>query len=587
MNNEKYTENKKVIRATISLKPYKSLTQKEKKEKNDKVRISDKPRDRKFLYEYEKSDAVIMRKIFLKSGKYRLFNIRESSTNQPNLLDQIKESIELIKTKKIKTKEITYEFARQSEIENVGEDVKSSKRHLAGQRKKLAELKEYEESIPIELITKKELVEPLNIDEEIDNGKSAGHIFYHKYILNAIPTKPAIDTNEARKFYYESIKNILATIDETEFLEDLLFILKTEYNNTNKTERWKYGKFLSQRLVNVIINKSWKSEAVRKATKTASSLESGESNPTEIKYESFYGFGGDDWKSTLNTKTLYLKKSTERDYERLRDLLNPKTKGERKRSIGDEIREWRKKELENFLEHEEERFQNKFPTGKKGVENLKNDFNLRAIQFGNYVNDEDRSIHTRLVYGALYDLSNILHMTLKQLSLNGILAIGIGARGSGSASAHFEPARDIINLTKTRGNGAIAHEWFHFLDYYLYSVSSYHREGVRASAFSYRIRKFKNIENAQDLISIQNRLAQRVKNSEFRKRSSEYGSYWTKQEELMARAFESYMMEKSTNHYLVMIPNDYDVYPQGEEKKILNLLFDKFFLIGKKYWNQY
>jgi len=51
--------------------------------------------------------------------------------------------------------------------------------------------------------------------------------------------------------------------------------------------------------------------------------------------------------------------------------------------------------------------------------------------------------------------------------MNGRLAVAIGARGKGSAgfgkaaSAHYEPVERVINLTKMKGGGSLAHEWFH------------------------------------------------------------------------------------------------------------------------------
>ena len=47
------------------------------------------------------------------------------------------------------------------------------------------------------------------------------------------------------------------------------------------------------------------------------------------------------------------------------------------------------------------------------------------------------------------------------------LAIAFGARGKGGALAHFEPGRNVINLTKIKGAGSLAHEWGHALDYFL------------------------------------------------------------------------------------------------------------------------
>lgn len=45
------------------------------------------------------------------------------------------------------------------------------------------------------------------------------------------------------------------------------------------------------------------------------------------------------------------------------------------------------------------------------------------------------------------------------------LAIAFGARGSGRALAHFEPSRNVINLTKMKGAGSLAHEWGHAFDF--------------------------------------------------------------------------------------------------------------------------
>lgn len=47
------------------------------------------------------------------------------------------------------------------------------------------------------------------------------------------------------------------------------------------------------------------------------------------------------------------------------------------------------------------------------------------------------------------------------------LAIAFGARGKGKALAHYEPARVVINLTKMKGAGSLAHEWGHAFDDFL------------------------------------------------------------------------------------------------------------------------
>ncbi len=97
-------------------------------------------------------------------------------------------------------------------------------------------------------------------------------------------------------------------------------------------------------------------------------------------------------------------------------------------------------------------------------------FGFRGTEFGNWVsqgkNGKERQGMLNQSYDAFMDLADIVGIPPKAVSLNGSLGIGFGSRGSGKASAHYEPGAVIINLTKTRGAGTLAHEWFHALDNY-------------------------------------------------------------------------------------------------------------------------
>lgn len=97
-------------------------------------------------------------------------------------------------------------------------------------------------------------------------------------------------------------------------------------------------------------------------------------------------------------------------------------------------------------------------------------FGFRGVQFGNWVSQgaggKDRQGMLNQAYDALMDLANIAGIPPKAVSLNGSLGLAFGSRGNGWASAHFEPDKLVINLTKTRGAGTLAHEWFHALDNY-------------------------------------------------------------------------------------------------------------------------
>jgi len=97
-------------------------------------------------------------------------------------------------------------------------------------------------------------------------------------------------------------------------------------------------------------------------------------------------------------------------------------------------------------------------------------FGFRGVEFGNWVgqgkNSRERQGMLNQAYDALMDLSNIVGIPPKAISLNGTLGLGFGSRGRGAAAAHFEPDTLAINLTKTRGAGSLGHEWFHALDNY-------------------------------------------------------------------------------------------------------------------------
>ncbi|MBL8421759.1 MAG: hypothetical protein JNK92_14125, partial [Dechloromonas sp.] len=105
-----------------------------------------------------------------------------------------------------------------------------------------------------------------------------------------------------------------------------------------------------------------------------------------------------------------------------------------------------------------------------GSERFSETFGFRAVAFGKLVEQgagaKERQGMLNQAYDALMDLSEILGIPPKAISLNGTMAIGFGADGKGWASAHFSPSNLFINLTKTRGAGTIAHEWFHALDNY-------------------------------------------------------------------------------------------------------------------------
>jgi len=102
----------------------------------------------------------------------------------------------------------------------------------------------------------------------------------------------------------------------------------------------------------------------------------------------------------------------------------------------------------------------------KSTEELKKAFNFRDIQTGSYVQSDPVSAkwHIDNLASGFADLCDVLGIRDDQVSLNGRLALAVGARGHGKALAHYEPVERVINITKFKGGGSLGHEWFHSFD---------------------------------------------------------------------------------------------------------------------------
>ncbi|MFI8608488.1 LPD38 domain-containing protein [Pseudomonas sp. NPDC077649] len=182
-------------------------------------------------------------------------------------------------------------------------------------------------------------------------------------------------------------------------------------------------------------------------------------------------------------------------------------------------------------------------------------FGFRGVQFGNWVEDKRRQQDLNDAFDGLMDLAGILNIPARSLSLNGELGLAFGARGRGgidAGAAHYEPDTVVINLTKARGAGSLAHEWWHSLDNYLsrarnqdgyLTETPYERgPGVRAEL----VAAFKELMRAIGTTGIKARSEERDK-----MRTSDY---WSTGREMTARAFESYVIAKLDDHGL---RNDY------------------------------
>lgn len=170
------------------------------------------------------------------------------------------------------------------------------------------------------------------------------------------------------------------------------------------------------------------------------------------------------------------------------------------------------------------------------AEEFANKFGFRGVQFGNWANQADRQAALNNAYDSFMDMSKIIGVSPKAMSLNGELGVAFGSRGSGAASAHYEPGEVVINLTKTRGAGSLAHEWWHALDNYFSRAANVKLGYVTSD---------KRLPMREEMRKAFNDLVDDVENSDYHTRSMDRGSgYWGTRVEETARLFAEWIADE-------------------------------------------
>ena len=170
------------------------------------------------------------------------------------------------------------------------------------------------------------------------------------------------------------------------------------------------------------------------------------------------------------------------------------------------------------------------------AEEFANKFGFRGVQFGNWANQADRQAALNNAYDSFMDMSKIIGVSPKAMSLNGELGVAFGSRGSGAASAHYEPGEVVINLTKTRGAGSLAHEWWHALDNYFSRAANVKLGYVTSD---------KSLPMREEMRKAFNDLVDDVEKSDYHTRSMDRGSgYWGTRVEETARLFAEWIADE-------------------------------------------
>lgn len=176
------------------------------------------------------------------------------------------------------------------------------------------------------------------------------------------------------------------------------------------------------------------------------------------------------------------------DDEAIRNLLTIREWNNRSEKLAwDKLREWYEpspkgpdieEKIDNGSEVEEQIERPAYP-----IENLErsgsglpdippndriaSEFGLAGLELGNWVSDQRADRMLKLLSGSLADLRAILGDWIIKALRMANLSIAIGARGKGKGCAHYEPGLQVINLTRDKGDGTLAHELGHAIDHLL------------------------------------------------------------------------------------------------------------------------
>lgn len=221
------------------------------------------------------------------------------------------------------------------------------------------------------------------------------------------------------------------------------------------------------------------------------------------------------------------------------------------------------------------------PEHRKGKDVTSDDlvstFGFRGVEFGEWVNADERQANVNQAYDAFYDLANTLGIPAKGVSFGGQLGMAFGSRGAGEHAAHYEPGNKVINLTKTKGDGSLAHEWGHALDFILSedrrakSIIERMKKALRETvslesaigsldalltgrSFIVGQKKLGPLASAKKYIENKYWTRWAAQTTQFAKDADELGkSYWGSDVELWARSFERFVYDKmpGSSPYLV------------------------------------
>lgn len=174
-------------------------------------------------------------------------------------------------------------------------------------------------------------------------------------------------------------------------------------------------------------------------------------------------------------------------------------------------------------------------------------YSLKGFEYGNWVSNNDRNDRLSATLESCEDLAVIIGS--KNIGFDGTVGIAFGARGQSKFAAHFEPWSFMINLTRERGFGCLAHEYGHALDYFFGMYVDQYADSASLSggdSLRMHIEPFGGALRYKTLDLINKVIQDNGKKSAtyIRWKKAFEDEYWFRRNEIFARTFEQWIRYK-------------------------------------------
>jgi hypothetical protein len=344
------------------------------------------------------------------------------------------------------------EAGRKNYVYDVGEELHGARKHLAALARFSLEWQKAIEEDPsqaFQLVSKDELLNDFKLDLLPDEGFTSEAAFAIKLIWDRVCQRPEDDPKQ-REYFIQAIGELRLRLSVA-FTEPIIREVIDTLREDIRKARYSHYPLQLVKEPDLINYRYWLSLGDRFKSIFYSSSRHTPAGYRKIYERAFSSEEGKDWNWTQS---------------KARSTNSTKK---------DNIERWERKVPDEVVRLSQE------PSGVSKPEDLIEQYGFRGIQFGNWVEDAAGRYHVLCCGNALADLTALLEIPRKSGSLFGALGLAFGARGSGSAVAHYEPSTNVMNITKIRGGGSFAHEWSHGLDWNLYSYSYNKTNGKRES----------------------------------------------------------------------------------------------------------